>query len=144
MSAFIGNTQDTYLSYLPRDLILLLGDYVSSGMRVEADYGLVTFMRIRVFIGAYASPWIYGTSSHWKAFLHGRVMGDRDFSLVLFRDYAYATCPDFSLTILDTDFQRKFEGLILRPKPTRYLVWAAPLFWLLIVGAIYRGVIVAL
>lgn len=131
MSVFIGDTQDTYLSLLTKDLVGLLDDYVSATVLIEAKYLLIT-TRVRVLVGVYASPWIYGTSRGWKSFLHGDVMETREFSLVLFGKSAQIVCPDFSLTVSDVRLRQKFKALLWTPRLTRYLVW------FLLVYSIYR------
>ena len=136
---FVGATKGTYLSSLPRELVLLLDDYLCSTTRFEASYNRAT-TRLRVHVGAYTSPWVEGTPKQWRAFLSGhRIMRNDGLSLVFFgTTRVHIGHPDFSLNVTDSKLLQKLTALLERPQPTRFLVCLVCVSWIVVVGLIYK------
>ena len=136
MSVFIGDTQGTYLSLLPNDLVPLLSYYLSSTVRIEVGR-VVNIKRLRIIVGAYASPWLEGTTDEWKGFLfNGNSMVCPDFHLTLYGDYAYAICPEWTLKVGGSHFRKKLESLLQRPRLPYYLIYSIFVCWMLVMGLV--------
>lgn len=135
---FVGTTKGTYLSSLPRELVLLLDDYLCSTTRFEANYNHTT-TRLRVHVGAYTSPWVEGTPKQWRAFLSGnRIMRNDGLSLVFFGTTRIHIGHPLSLTVTESKLLLKLTALLERPRPTRFLVCLVFVSWIVVVGLIYR------